>query len=63
MLACVDGSWDIGVQPQPEFIRLAHPEGRRPSAKLRAFADCLRHAFGQPPYRERFESDAHTRKR
>lgn len=29
---------DIGVQPEPEFIYLAHPEGRRPSAKLRAFA-------------------------
>lgn len=40
---------DIGVQPEPEFIYLAHPEGRRPSAKLRAFADCLREAFGSPP--------------
>ncbi|CAH1661001.1 LysR family transcriptional regulator [Hyphomicrobiales bacterium] len=44
---------DIGVQPETEFIHLAHPEGRRPSAKLRAFADCLRHAFGDPPYWER----------
>ncbi|CAH1666262.1 LysR family transcriptional regulator [Hyphomicrobiales bacterium] len=43
---------DIGVQPEPEFIYLAHPEGRRPSAKLRAFADCLRQAFGSPPYWE-----------
>lgn len=47
---------DIGVQPEMEAIYLAHPEGRRPSAKLRAFADCLRQAFGQPPYWERFES-------
>lgn len=45
---------DIGVQPEVEFIYLAHPEGRRPSAKLRAFADCLRQAFGDPPYWERF---------
>lgn len=43
---------DIGAQPEPEFIYLAHPEGRRPSAKLRAFADCLREAFGNPPYWE-----------
>lgn len=44
---------EIGVQPETEFIHLAHPEGRRPSAKLRAFADCLRQAFGDPPYWER----------
>jgi DNA-binding transcriptional LysR family regulator len=44
---------DIGVQPETEFIHLAHPEGRRPSTKLRAFADCLRQAFGSPPYWER----------
>jgi DNA-binding transcriptional LysR family regulator len=44
---------DIGVQPEAEFIYVAHPEGRRPSAKLRAFADCLREAFGDPPYWER----------
>jgi DNA-binding transcriptional LysR family regulator len=44
---------DIGVEPETEFIYLAHPEGRRPSAKLRAFADCLRQAFGSPPYWER----------
>ncbi|HEY9214345.1 MAG TPA: LysR family transcriptional regulator [Ancylobacter sp.] len=40
----------IGVEPEPEHIYLAHPEGRRPSAKLRAVADCLREAFGDPPY-------------
>ena len=43
---------DVGLQPEAEFIYLAHPEGRRPSAKLRAFADCLRQAFGEPPYWE-----------
>ncbi|HTO82591.1 MAG TPA: LysR family transcriptional regulator [Methylomirabilota bacterium] len=43
---------DVGAAPEPEFIYVAHPEGRRPSAKLRAFADCLRAAFGDPPYWE-----------
>lgn len=43
---------DVGVRPAPEFIYLAHPEGRRPSAKLRALADHLRAAFGDPPYWE-----------
>jgi DNA-binding transcriptional LysR family regulator len=41
---------DIGVQPELEFIHIAHPEGRRPSVKLRALADHLRAAFGSPPY-------------
>ncbi|AZO39507.1 MAG: LysR family transcriptional regulator [Mesorhizobium sp.] len=43
---------DVGVQPAPEFIYLAHPEGRRPSAKLRALAEHLKAAFGEPPYWE-----------
>lgn len=41
---------DIGIKAEPEFVYIAHPEGRHPSAKLRAFADCLRGAFGNPPY-------------
>ena len=41
---------DIGVEAEPEFIYIAHAEGRRPSAKLRAIADRLREAFGDPPY-------------
>lgn len=41
---------DIGVQPAEEFIYIAHADGRRPSAKLRALADHLRTAFGDPPY-------------
>lgn len=41
---------DIGVQPELEFIHIAHPDGRRPSVKLRAVADHLRAAFGSPPY-------------
>ncbi len=44
---------DVGYRPEPEFIFMAHPEGRNPSAKLRAIADHLRKAFGDPPYWER----------
>ncbi|ENN89467.1 putative LysR family transcriptional regulator [Rhizobium freirei PRF 81] len=43
---------DVGYRPEPEFIFLAHPEGRNPSAKLRAIADHLKKAFGDPPYWE-----------
>ncbi|QFR34142.1 LysR family transcriptional regulator [Ancylobacter sp. TS-1] len=43
---------DVGAEPEAEFIYVAHPEGRRPSTKLRALADCLREAFGDPPYWE-----------
>lgn len=43
---------DVGVRPAPEFLYLAHPEGRRPSAKLRALAEHLKAAFGDPPYWE-----------
>ncbi|MCV9997232.1 LysR family transcriptional regulator [Pararhizobium sp. YC-54] len=41
---------DIGVQPELEYIHIAHPDGRRPSVKLKALADHLRAAFGAPPY-------------
>lgn len=41
---------DVGCAPDTEFIYMAHPEGRRPSAKLRAVADHLKKAFGDPPY-------------
>lgn len=44
---------DVGVRPAAEFVYLAHPEGRRPSAKLRALADHLKTAFGDPPYWEK----------
>ncbi|HTZ03840.1 MAG TPA: LysR family transcriptional regulator [Candidatus Sulfotelmatobacter sp.] len=44
---------DIGAQAAGEFIFIAHPEGRRPSAKLRALADSLRRSFGDPPYWDR----------
>ncbi|MEW9305168.1 LysR family transcriptional regulator [Labrys neptuniae] len=43
---------DIGVRPEPEFIFLAHPEGRRPSVKLRTLAEHLKRSFGDPPYWE-----------
>lgn len=41
---------DLGLQGAAEYIYVAHPKGRRASAKLRAFAECLREAFGDPPY-------------
>ncbi len=43
-------SIDVGVRAYTEYIYVAYPEGRRPSAKLKAFIDCLRRAFGSPPY-------------
>lgn len=44
---------EIDHKPEPEFIYMAHPQGRNPSAKLRAVADHLRTAFGDPPYWDR----------
>jgi len=44
---------DIDVEAEEEHIYIAHPEGRQPSAKLRALADHLRKAFGDPPYWDR----------
>ena len=41
---------DIGVEPEREYIYIAHPDGQNPSTKLRALADWLRAAFGTPPY-------------
>lgn len=41
---------DVGYKPEAEFIYMAHPEGRNPSAKLRAVAEHLRKTFGDPPY-------------
>ena len=41
---------DVGIEAETEFVYIAHPEDRRPSAKLRALADCLRATFGDPPY-------------
>ena len=48
---------EIGVQPAKEFVFMAHPEGRNPSAKLRALAQHLRSAFGAPPYWERWRNE------
>jgi DNA-binding transcriptional LysR family regulator len=41
---------DIGAEAEAEFVFVAHAEGRRPSAKLRALVDSLRQGFGDPPY-------------
>jgi len=43
---------DVGRQAQAESIYVAHPEGRKASAKLRAMVDWLRTRFGDPPYWE-----------
>jgi DNA-binding transcriptional LysR family regulator len=40
---------EIGAPAEDEFIFMAHPAGRRASAKLKALADHLRAAFGDPP--------------
>jgi DNA-binding transcriptional LysR family regulator len=42
----------IGIQAEEEYIFIAHPQSRRPSAKLRALSEHLRAAFGTPPYWE-----------
>jgi DNA-binding transcriptional LysR family regulator len=44
---------EIGAAAEEEAIFMAHPEGRRPSAKVKAVADHLRAAFGSPPYWDR----------
>jgi DNA-binding transcriptional LysR family regulator len=44
---------DVGRVVEPESIYVAHPEGRRASAKLRALVEWLRQRFGDPPYWER----------
>jgi DNA-binding transcriptional LysR family regulator len=43
---------ELGVGSAQEWVYMAHPEGRRTSAKLRALVEHLRHAFGSPPYWE-----------
>jgi DNA-binding transcriptional LysR family regulator len=43
---------ELGAKAEAEWIYLAHPEGRQASAKLRALADHLKRAFGDPPYWE-----------
>jgi DNA-binding transcriptional LysR family regulator len=43
---------DLDAAPEEEWIYVAHPDGRRASAKLRALVEHLRRAFGSPPYWE-----------
>jgi len=40
----------LDVAPDEEYLYMAHAQGRNPSAKLRALRDCLKEAFGDPPY-------------
>lgn len=44
---------DVGSTVEPESIYIAHPEGRRASAKLRALVASVRKALGDPPYWDR----------
>ncbi|TPG21803.1 LysR family transcriptional regulator [Sphingomonas koreensis] len=41
---------DIGLTAEGADLYLAYPSNRSPSAKVIALADCLRQAFGDPPY-------------
>ena len=41
---------DIGIQAEEESVFIAYPQGRRPSAKLRALAQHLRATFEAPHY-------------
>lgn len=41
---------DVGFRPEGEFIYMAHAGGSAPTARLRAVAEHLRRAFGDPPY-------------
>jgi len=47
---------DVGASTAEEFIYVAHPEGRRASAKLRAMTEALREAIGAPPYWDAWRS-------
>lgn len=42
----------IDHRPEPEFIYLAYPQGKTPSAKITAIVSHLRQTFGSPPYWE-----------
>lgn len=52
---------DVGLHAAPESIYIAHPEGRRASARLRAFAACVRAAIGDPPYWDAEADEARER--
>jgi DNA-binding transcriptional LysR family regulator len=43
---------DISVEAEKAEIFLAYPANRSPSAKIQALTECLRSAFGDPPYWE-----------
>jgi DNA-binding transcriptional LysR family regulator len=46
-------SIDLGVEAEGAEIYIAYPKGRGASAKVRALTECLRRAFGDPPYWEK----------
>jgi DNA-binding transcriptional LysR family regulator len=41
---------DVGIEAEQEYLYIAHPDGHQPSTRLRALADWLKQAFGNPPY-------------
>jgi DNA-binding transcriptional LysR family regulator len=43
---------ELDREPEPEFLYIAHPQGRNPPAKLVALAEHLKQTFGSPPYWE-----------
>lgn len=43
---------DLGVEAEGSEIYVAYPEGQGASAKVSALTECLRRAFGDPPYWE-----------
>jgi len=40
----------VGAEAQSAQIHVAYPTARGASAKVRALIECLRDAFGDPPY-------------
>ncbi|MDE1916795.1 MAG: LysR family transcriptional regulator [Sphingomonadales bacterium] len=40
----------LDAAPAPDYLYMAHAQGREPSAKLRSLIDHLRKSFGDPPY-------------
>jgi DNA-binding transcriptional LysR family regulator len=49
---------DVGATTAPEFLYVAHPEGRNASVKLRAMTEALRAAIGSPPYWDAWQAEA-----
>lgn len=44
---------EVGAVAESAMVYIAYPSGRGSSAKIQALVDCLRQAFGDPPYWDR----------